>query len=1522
MSAQTTAAGNYFLAKNADFALSANASNITIFGFAGGTSEVDIQSSDTNITVNANVNHVGFSGAISAYNFQEVGNTVKVYLAGTSTLVSTIIVGGGGSLLSFGGAFGSNGFGANAPQALALQVQAGSASTPLQIAFNGQSLSTATNGAPITLPAAPTNISLTPIGGNFEASNTLNSTNTGLTIAASISGAIAGEHVNFYVGGVLVGSGPALLASSTSTSVTLTLSALGSAASAAILAGGPVTAQLVNGSNVSALSADTTLIYDSSYTPPAPPPPPPSSMTLTVAGDSVSLAGTTAASTVTLTGADLVAYPSATYGTVAKLVTAGFGSVTNSGGNFTLDVTGNAHATTFNFGTGAVSGTDAASSAGITYQGVTTFVTGNVADNVTGSASGGNTVNLGALAFTGTVAFGASGSNNLRVSGSSDISGGTISSGGSAVTLVFAGAGTETMSTAQYNLFNATAITGGSFAGNAVTYSNAGTVTGNTNVKTYNLSSAGNTITLNNVANNVNGAASGNDTVNLAALAYTGTVAFGAAGTDVVQVSGSSNISGGSITTGGATVGLVFASAGTETLSTAQYNLFNATSITGGSFVGNTISFSNAGTLTANANVGSYTLSSSGNTITLNNVANNVTGAASGNDTVNLAALTYTGTLAFGAAGSDTVNVTVGGNISGGTITSGGATVALVLSGAGTETLSTAEYNLFNATSITGGTFGGNTVTFSNGGTVTANANVGNYTLSASGNTITLTNVADNVTGAAIGNDTVNLAALAYTGTVAFGAAGTDSIHVTIGGDISGGTITTAGATVGLVLSGAGTETLSTAQYNLFNATSITGGSFVGDTITFSNAGTITANGNVGNYSLSSSGNTITLNNAADNVTGAASGNDTVNLAALTYTGTLAFGAAGTDTVNVTVGGNISGGSVTSGGAAVSLVLSGAGTETLSTAEYNLFNATSITGGTFGGDTITFSNAGTVTANTNIGNYILSTAGNTITLNNVADNVTGAASGNDTVNLAALTYTGTVALGASGTDSIHVTVGGNISSGTITSSGATVSLVLSAAGTETMTTGQYNLFNATSITGGTFGGDTITFSNGGTVTANANVGNYTLSTAGNTINLNNVADHVTGAAFGNDIVNLAALTYTGTVAFGAVGSDSIHVSGSSNISGGTITTSGATVGLVFGAAGTETMTTTEYNLFNAATITGGTFGGNTITFSNAGSVTDNVNVGNYHLASAGDTMTVNDAGDHITGAASGNNSITIASGSFTGSLAFGAAGSNTVQVSGNASIAGGTVSTSGASVGLSLSGAGTETINSAEAAVFHAASSAIVAPSSNTVNISDATTPLNLSAQENALSSIVLLAGSNTVNVSIGAASVNAGAAGFNQLISINGGGNNTFNINNGAATITGAIDSSHYVSLTNYHSASDNIVLTLSGVNQNGNSQSISDSGNDPITAANNGVIYLTNLGALTGYVVGNATDLSSAETNFLAAVDPSTASTGTYTFAVDTLQGAAIYQTHFTGSTLDGIQLVGVVQGDIVFSLVGHVS
>ena len=200
-------------------------------------------------------------------------------------------------------------------------------------------------------------------------------------------------------------------------------------------------------------------------TPPAPIP----TVALTVSGDTIHLSTTTAASTVSLTGADLTAYPSATFGTVAALIAAGTTSVTDSGGNFTLDASGNNHATTFNFGTGVVSGSDPASSAGITYSGVTTYDTSAhgdtvtlsaAAQNVTGAASGSDTVNLGALTYTGTTAFGASGSDVIHATAGGDISGGTISAAGATVALVLSGAGTETISSAEFGLFIATGITG------------------------------------------------------------------------------------------------------------------------------------------------------------------------------------------------------------------------------------------------------------------------------------------------------------------------------------------------------------------------------------------------------------------------------------------------------------------------------------------------------------------------------------------------------------------------------------------------------------------------------------------------------------------------------------------------------------------------------------------------------------------------------------------------------------------------------------------------------------------------------------------------------------------------------------------------------------------------------------------------------------------------------------------------------------------------------------------------------
>ena len=1050
---------------------------------------------------------------------------------------------------------------------------------------------------------------------------------------------------------------------------------------------------------------------------PTPAPTPTPNVSLTVAGDSIHLNGTTAASTVNLVGADLIAYPANSHGTVAGLVATDTTSVSDSAGNFTLDASGNAHATTFNFGTGAVSGADAASSAGITYSGATTYVTSNFADTVTLSAA------------------------------------------------------------------------------------------------------------------------------------------------------------------------------------------------------------------------------------TQNVIASNV------GQTVNLGNLTYAGTLDFnaGTGGTDTINATVGGDLSGGSITTSNA-IDLVLSGAGTETLSTAEYNTITnsagSITFTGATAATSHIAFSSAGAVTAITSVGNYNLSAAGNTITLNNVADNVTSDVNGgNDIVNMAALAYTGTIAFGTGGSDSVHVTVGGNISSGTITSEGAAVSLVLSGGGMETLNTAEYNLFNATSITGGIFGSDTIVFSNAGTVTANANVGNYDLSTAGNSITLNNVGDHVTGAASGNDTVNLAALTYTGTTTFGAAGSDSIHVTIGGNISGGTITTGGATVALVLSGLGTETMTTAQYNLFN--SITGGSFGGDTIVFTNAGTVTADANVGNYHLSTSGNTITLNNVGDNVAGAASGNDIVNLAALSYTGTTSFGAAGSDSIHVNVGGDVSGGTISSAGATVGLVLSGAGSETLNTAEYNLFNATSISGGSAGSNTIVFSNAGTVTDNADIGNYDLSALGNTITLTGATENVHGAASGNDIVVVPQFGYTGTLAFGTSGTDIVQ-DPAGDFSGLTVTSAGATLELmitgVTNATPTGSGTTTEiWNTFTTGPHAGGIVfpaGGDTnaadynIGFVDQGTVTDNANITNYHLdAAASDTTNdiytftvTHNSADNITefSAATGGSTYNFNLSTFTGSLSLGGSGNDTIVVPANTDISPGSISSAGTTASLSITGSGTITVSSAEQNLFHDASNAVAAAGTDTMDIADSTNAINLNAQENSVAVIGLQAGNNTVNISVGAASVNAGAAGFNQTIVENGSGNNTFSIDNGAATIVGAADATHYVSINNFDTTSDNIHLTLSGNAQNVGEQNISDSGNDTITVGANSVIVEEDLGALPGFTVFDATDLGQASANILRAINVSASTSGEYTFVIDSNQGAAVYEIHVNSgaNTIDGIQLIGVVHGVGAFNLINHVA
>jgi len=116
-------------------------------------------------------------------------------------------------------------------------------------------------------------------------------------------------------------------------------------------------------------------------------------------------------------------------------------------------------------------------------------------------------------------------------------------------------------------------------------------------------------------------------------------------------------------------------------------------------------------------------------------------------------------------------------------------------------------------------------------------------------------------------------------------------------------------------------------------------------------------------------------------------------------------------------------------------------------------------------------------------------------------------------------------------------------------------------------------------------------------------------------------------------------------------------------------------------------------------------------------------------------------------------------------------------------------------------------------------------------------------------------------------------------------------------------------------------INLTLGGDAQNGGTQSVSDAGGDTLAVSNCGVIVDTDLTAFSGGTAFDAATLSTAEADFAAAVDL-TGKPGQYSFVVDSNQGAAIYEMHVTGGTVDGVQLIGVTASVTAAHLAGHIA
>jgi hypothetical protein len=876
--------------------------------------------------------------------------------------------------------------------------------------------------------------------------------------------------------------------------------------------------------------------------------------------------------------------------------------------------------------------------------------------------------------------------------------------------------------------------------------------------------------------------------------------------------------------------------------------------------------------------------------------------------------------VTFGSSGSGTIGVASGADIHAATFSSSGAQIELFYETTGTVTMSANQYNQF--ASITDGTAATNGITFSSSGIMTDKADVTLYNFASGGGTVFTVshNAADVITSTTNNDDdTVDIGSgVHFTGSVAFGSNGT--IGVASGADIHQATITPTG-TLELHFNDGGsadTATMSISQYNGFGT--VVAGTVSDDGVAFSNAGSITDNANIGKYNLfSAGGSDFTVTHNASDVVNSTGNGDTVDLGTVAFTGALNFGSSGADTITATIGGDLSGGSFSQTGAAVTLVLSADGTETLTASEYNALAAITFTGSAgASNDTITFADAGTMTDMSTVGVYNLSSAGGTtFNVSNATDQVNSTAGG-DVINIGAITFTGGVSLGTSIADTLGVTDTTNISGASITSDS---NLVFNSAGTVTMTVEQYNGFG--SITHSASGTDAVTFSDTGSgpVTDTGSIDTYNLtSSGGTTFDIANNTAATVSSTGGNDAVNVGTITYTGHVTFGSnAATDTLGVSSGTDIHGATIDTGSA---LVFNSSGDVIMTTEQYNGFTG--ITGGTASTNALTFSDAGTVTDSAQVTHYSLASAGGSVfnVANNAADAISSSTSTTgDTVNVGAVTFTGSMSFGTSLSDAISLAGGADISGASSFTSSASaLNLSITGSSpTVTVTAAQADLFH--DGAPISASANaTMNIADNSNVINLTSQENAIATIGLNVSGNTVDVSVGAQS--SSTSGFNQTISENGGGSNNYFVDNGSATILGASDNTHFVSISNFNASTDILNLTLGGAEQNGTQQAITAAGTALTASAAGGVLFIStaDINASSLY---SATDLADNMSVMQQAVDGSSEFTGECTVVMDTTNGAAIYEVNdLPSGTIDGIQLIGVLHGVAAANLVSHVG
>lgn len=519
------------------------------------------------------------------------------------------------------------------------------------------------------------------------------------------------------------------------------------------------------------------------------------------------------------------------------------------------------------------------------------------------------------------------------------------------------------------------------------------------------------------------------------------------------------------------------------------------------------------------------------------------------------------------------------------------------------------------------------------------------------------------------------------TGSTADGGGGTDTLSVVTGTDLT--TLTSLTNFETLTPDNDGALTLSETQHEGFTTINGTGT----NQFTIASADgdqTLTGDADIETYVL---GAAMTFNaaTAAQNVTGS-SGDDTVNVAALSATGTLS-GGTGTDTLQLSNGANISGATVA---AFEALTLANDASVTMTEAQHDGFSTMTA----FGTETITISTATDgLTGNSAIETYVLGAA-NTFTLGSAGQNLTGSG-GDDTVNVGALSATGTLAGGA-GADTLSIANGGSIA-------GATVSgfenLAVASGGAASIDAAQLSAFSGT-ISGA--GSETLTIAGDGDITTVSAIESYTLaddSTNTRTVTVSNSSHSVTGTSTSDAVTfDLGALTYTGTITGDSTTPDTLSLSSGADITGATINN---VANLTLASGASVAMTLAQHANFTGTLTAAGV---ETISLSGNGNVTTLVGIENYNLGDdSSNTRTITMVSDATSVTAnSATDAVTFAIGgsSFTGTLS----GENTVpdqvQVSDGADITGGSFFNIGS---LSLTSGATVAIDSANIGDFTSA---------------------------------------------------------------------------------------------------------------------------------------------------------------------------------------------------------------------------